>query len=67
MSDTAQAILIFLLLPSPLYIPIAVTVVAAITNWRNALRERTRATVTNSPSAAAAQPAYRLRAALPAK
>lgn len=63
MSDTGQAVLIFLLLPLPLYIPIGVTIVAAITEWRNKLRARTD----KLPSSARLRGHYRLRAALPAK
>ena len=40
MSDTARFVLIVLLMPAPLYIPIVVTVVAAIAGWRETLRTR---------------------------
>ena len=40
MSDTAQSLLIFLLVLLPLYIPIAVTIVAAIGDWRETMHRR---------------------------
>ena len=42
MSEYATGISIFLLVLSPLYIPIAVTLFGAITNWRNAIKLRSR-------------------------
>lgn len=57
MSDTARCLLIFLLLPSPLYIPIAVTIVAAIADWRETLRTRWRsAEATSHPAIAIEEP-----------
>ena len=48
MSDTAQSALIFLLVLSPLYIPIAVTIVAAIGDRRETMRTRSPVTVSGS-------------------
>jgi hypothetical protein len=57
MSDTARSMLIFLLLPSPLYIPIAVTIVAAIADWRDTMRTRWRSTAaTSHPASAGGEP-----------
>lgn len=57
MSDTVQCVSIFLLVLSPLYIPIAVTVVGAVTDWREAARTESRATAARSyPAVADADP-----------
>jgi hypothetical protein len=42
MSEYAAGIAIFLLVLSPLFIPIAVTLVGAITNWHNDTKLRSR-------------------------
>ena len=55
MPGTAQCLLIFLLVLSPLYIPVAVTVAAAIGDRRNAIRRRWRATVPRSDRVASAE------------
>jgi hypothetical protein len=51
MSDTAQSVLIFLFVLSPLYIPIAVTIVAAVADRRETVRTRSRATAASSHTA----------------
>ena len=51
MSDTAQSVLIFFLVLSPLYIPIAVTIVAAVADRRETVRTRSRATAASSHAA----------------
>ena len=57
MSNAAQCVLIFLLVLSPLYIPIAVTIVAAIGDWREAMRTRSLATAASSyPTVADEEP-----------
>jgi hypothetical protein len=57
MSDTAQSVLIFLLVLSPLYIPIAVTIVAAIGNRRESMDPGSRSTaVASQPAIAADEP-----------
>jgi hypothetical protein len=56
MSDTAQSALIFLLVLSPLYIPIAVTIVAAIGNRRETMGMRSRPTAASSLSVAGKEP-----------
>ena len=48
MSDTAQSVLIFLLVLSPLYIPIAVTIVAAVADRREIMSTRSRAKAAGS-------------------
>ncbi|MDT5047022.1 MAG: hypothetical protein QOG75_2885 [Mycobacterium sp.] len=55
MSDTAQSVLIFLLVLSPLYIPIAVTIVAAVTERRETVHTRSRATAASSHPAIAGE------------
>ncbi|PXW99888.1 hypothetical protein [Mycolicibacterium moriokaense] len=55
MSDTAQSVLIFFLVLSPLYIPIAVTLVAAIADRRETVRTRLRDTAANSHAAIAGE------------
>jgi hypothetical protein len=52
MSDTAQSVLIFLLVLSPLYIPMAVTIVAAIGNRHETMGMRSRPTAASSMSVA---------------
>jgi hypothetical protein len=57
MSDTARSVLIFLLVLSPLYIPIAVTIVAAITDRSETMRTRSPVTrATSQPSVASEEP-----------
>jgi hypothetical protein len=57
MSDTVRSLLIFLLVPSPLYIPIAVTLVGVIADWRKAIGTRRRFTAaTAHPVFADAEP-----------
>jgi hypothetical protein len=53
MSDTARTVLIFLLVLSPLYIPIAVTIVAAVADRRETAYTRSRATAASSHTAVA--------------
>jgi hypothetical protein len=53
MSDTAQSALIFLLVLSPLYIPIAVTIVAAVADRRETAYTRSRASAASSDTAVA--------------
>jgi hypothetical protein len=48
MSDTAQSVLIFLLVLSPLYIPIAVTIVTAVGNRRETMGTGSRSTAASS-------------------
>ena len=57
MSDTAKSLLIFLLVLSPLYIPIAVTIAGAIADWRETMRTRSRSKVpTSRPAIAGEEP-----------
>jgi hypothetical protein len=57
MSDTAQSLLIFLLVLWPLYIPIAVTIAGAIADWRETMRTRWRSTAaTSQPAIAGEEP-----------
>ena len=56
MSDTAQSVLIFLLVLSPLYIPMAVTIVAAIGNRRETMGMGSRPTAASSMSVAGKEP-----------
>jgi hypothetical protein len=56
MSDTARFLLIFLLMPAPLYIPIAVTIVAAIADWRETLRMRWSTKASSHPAIAIEEP-----------
>ena len=55
MSDTAQSVLIFLLVLSPLYIPIAVTIVAAIGNRRETMGTGSRPTAAGSHTSIAGE------------
>ena len=55
MSDTAQSVLIFFLVLSPLYIPIAVTIVAAVADRRETVRTQSRETAASSRPAIAGE------------
>jgi hypothetical protein len=55
MSDTAKSLLIFLLVLSPLYIPMAVTIVGAIADRRETMRTRWRSTAATSHTAVAGE------------
>jgi hypothetical protein len=56
MSDTVQSLLIFLLVLSPLYIPIAVTIVGTVAEWRETMRTRSPVTAATSNTAIADEP-----------
>jgi hypothetical protein len=64
MSDTAKSLLIFLLVLSPLYIPIAVTIVGAIADRRETIRTRWRSAAATSRPAIAITPRPHLDAPL---
>jgi hypothetical protein len=55
MSDIVPGLSILLLVLSPLYIPVAVTIAGAIANWRKALRTRSRIATTASHLLAAGE------------
>ena len=52
MSEYAAGISIFLLVLSPLFIPIGITLVSAITNWRKDTRSPTRLPAAGASSVA---------------